>query len=93
MNKKTYTNNLVSNSDGFFYINSTNHFVQCTDNTCLTKYTDDSDISNNKYYTIVWGVVPIDNNQQRLMVLLQHKIDKLKNLEFQPNMSKFVFLI
>ena len=71
LNKKTYTNNLVSNSSGFFYINSTNHFVQCTDNTCLDKYADDSDIGNNKYYTIVWGVVPIDNNQQRLMVLLQ----------------------
>lgn len=70
LNKKTYTNNLVSD-DGFFYINSTNHFVQCTDNTCLDKYTDDTTISNNRYYTIVWGVVPIDNNQQKLMALLQ----------------------
>ncbi len=70
MNKKTYSNDLVS-TDDFFYINSTGQFVQCTDNSCLTKYIDDTDISNNRYYSIVWGVVPIDNNEQRLMIILQ----------------------
>ncbi len=52
MNKKAYTNNVDSTND-FFYINSTGNFVECVDNTCLTKYLDDSDISNNKYYSLV----------------------------------------
>lgn len=71
INKKTYSNNLVSTED-FFYINSTGNFIQCVDNTCLTKYTDDTDIGNNKYFSLVWGVVPIGGDgQQRLMVILQ----------------------
>ncbi len=70
MNILTYSNDLVS-TDGFFYINNVGDFIQCSDNSCLTDYLDDSSISNNKYFSIVWGVVSIDNNQQRLMVILQ----------------------
>ena len=69
MNLQEYPNEVSSLQD-FFYINSTGNFVQCVDNTCLTKYVDDTDIGNNRYYSLVWGVIPIDNNQ-RLMVILQ----------------------
>lgn len=68
--KTTYTNELNSVTDGFFYINNVGEFINCVDNTCLTDYEDGTEISNNKDYTIVWGVVPV-GDQQRLMVILQ----------------------
>ena len=71
LTKEEYSNSIISDTDGFFYINSTGNFVQCPDNSCLTKYADDTNIGNNKYYTTVWGVVPISSTEQRLMVLVQ----------------------
>ncbi len=70
LNKISYTNALDSVADGFFYIDNTGAFIECNDNTCLSDYVDGSSISNNRYYSIVWGVVPV-GNQQRLMVVLQ----------------------
>ncbi len=70
MHEHTYTNDLVS-TEGFFYINNVGEFIECVDNTCLTDYADDSSISNNKYYSLVWGVVPVGGDNQRLMVILQ----------------------
>ena len=70
LNKISYTNNLNSVSDGFFYIDNSGDFIQCTDNSCLTDYVDGTSISNNKYYSIVWGSVPV-GKEQRLMAILQ----------------------
>ena len=70
LNKISYTNNLNSVSDGFFYIDNSGDFIECIDNTCLNNYLDDSSISNNRYFSIVWGVVPV-GNKQRLMIILQ----------------------
>lgn len=72
ISKLDYKTDLDSFND-FFYINSTGHFVVCSDFTCLLQYSDGGIISANKYYNIVWGVVPISSVESRLLAIPQNE--------------------
>jgi len=50
----------LSTSDNFFVVNSTGDYNTLTSISQITKYSDGGLIGTNKYYNIVWGVIPFD---------------------------------
>ncbi len=91
LSKLTYTNNV--SSDSFFWINSTGNFIQCTDFTCLDKYSSGEEISNNKYYSVVWLVVPVKESEQWLLAIPQNKpgSEHTKAIDAEEDVLKVVF--
>lgn len=56
-----YSTNNVSIADGFYYINSTGGFIQCTSLANLTQYNDGTAFSGvNERVNIVWGIIAVN---------------------------------
>ncbi len=93
ISKHAYTNNV--SSDDFFYINSTGNFIQCDDFTCLDHYSTGEEISNNRYYNIIWLVVPVKDSpkEQWLLAIPQNKptIEHVTPIKAEEDTTKVVF--
>ncbi len=93
VSKHIYTNNVSSGS--FFYINSTGNFNQCIDFTCLDKYSSGETISDNKYYGIVWLVVPVKDTptEQWFLAIPQNKpgTEHVRAIDAEEDVLKTVF--
>lgn len=68
-----YTTTLIRDSaaDGFFFINSSGQFIQATSLSEITQYSDGTNIGSNKMVNLVWGIVPINLTEVRIMVVIQ----------------------
>lgn len=63
--------NLVDSSVDFYFIKSNGDFIEATSNTAFTEYSDGTTIGNNKYFNVVWGIVPINSTGMRLIAVVQ----------------------
>lgn len=70
MKKVEYDNNVTS--DDFFLIENNGLYTQCDDFTCFVNYSSGELIASNKYFTVVWGVIPVDGTS-KLMALVNNK--------------------
>ena len=59
----------IGGTDGFYYINSTNHFVNENSLDNFDEYADGTPIGVNKFFPIVWGVVRQDGHGRLVAVL------------------------
>jgi len=68
-----YTTTLVRDSaeDGFFYVNGSGQFIQATSLSEITQYSDGTSIGSNRMVNVVWGVVPINQTEIRMMAVIQ----------------------
>ncbi|KKK99476.1 hypothetical protein LCGC14_2632380, partial [marine sediment metagenome] len=91
--KEIYTNNV--SSDSFFWINSTGNFIQCKDFTCLDTYSSGEKISSNRYYVVIWLVVPVKDSpaEQWLLAIPQNKpgTEHVKAIDAEEDVTKVVF--
>lgn len=60
-----------SASDGFFFVNSSGQFIQTSDLSSITHYSDGTLIGNNKMVNVIWGIVPINFTEVRIMAIIQ----------------------
>lgn len=73
LDEVTYTNNVDSASQNFFSINSSGNFIVGTPTDGFVQYSTGETVSNNKFFNIVVGVVPINQTTMRMMVIVQAK--------------------
>jgi len=62
---------LSVSEDGFFYTLYNGTFVESSDLSSFSEYADGTPISSNKYFNIVWGIVPVNDTGVRLMAVVQ----------------------
>jgi len=72
IDEMTYLNN-ITNTEDFYFVNSTGEFTNFTDNTIFTTYGDGGAIGVNKFFNVIWGVVPIAQNTSRLVAVVQNE--------------------
>lgn len=91
--KHIYGNNV--SSDSFFWINSTGEFTQCVDFTCLDAYSSGEKISNNRYYNVIWLVIPdkCSPDEQWLLAIPQNKpgTEHVRDISAEEDVTKVVF--